>query len=306
MTKVKWIIIFVLIGLFFSTSFLFVERAADKVTSLKGAITTTHKVHSDLLMMRRNEKDFLSRFDKGYVDKFSNNYAIIKSDIQKLKSELDNNPLVDDIPLFEEAIKSYFDSFNRLVWVQEKIGLGPYQGYYGKLRDDAHRIEKILSNYDEPILMNVLLTLRRKEKDFMLRNLEQYIQQFNEYTQVFETKIASSNLSKKHQDLVLKRLHSYHENFIAYSQSIIEKGLNNHDGLLGDMTQRAHVLDRLFEQFEHQLLDASLSLEITTNRHTRILMVAFVAGVLAIALIPFIFFMMSNQDESSTKKPAIS
>ena len=297
MTKVKWIIVVSLTGLFFTVSFLFVDRAADKINLLKGAITTTHKVHSDLLMMRRNEKDFLSRFDKGYVDRFANNYAIVLSDIQRLKSELVGTPLANDIPKFEEAITAYFHSFNQLASLQEKIGLGPYQGYYGKLRDDAHRIEKILIQYDEPRLMNTLLTLRRKEKDFMLRDLEQYIQQFNEYIKIFETQLKQKESVNQHdKQSMLSLLSSYHENFLAYSQSIIEKGLNNHDGLLGEMSQRAHVLDRMFELFEHQLLDTSMSMEINTNRHTRILMIVFVVGVLTIALIPFIFFMMSNKE----------
>lgn len=299
MTKVKWMIIAALGFLFLSASFLFVDRAADKVTLLKNAIITTHKVHSDLLMMRRNEKDFLSRFDKGYVDRFANNYAIVKSDIQRLKDELKDTQLIEDIPKFEKAIEAYYDSFNRLASLQEKIGLGPYQGFYGKLRDDAHRIEKIMAMYDEPDLMNTLLTLRRKEKDFMLRNLEQYIQQFNEYIKIFESRVQNASLKGDDKKNIMALLQSYHGNFLSYSHSIIEKGLNNHDGLLGEMTQRAHVLDRLFELFEHRLLDASMSMEISTNKHTRVLMVAFVLGVLAIALIPFIFFILSHQEQQT-------
>jgi methyl-accepting chemotaxis protein len=54
-------------------------------------------------------------------------------------------------------------------------GLDKNSGSYGKLRNATHELETFLASVNNLQAQVYLLTLRRYEKDFMLRNDEKYV-----------------------------------------------------------------------------------------------------------------------------------
>ena len=77
-----------------------------------------------LLELRKNEKDFLSRKDLKYLEKFNENI----SNIQKISSTLDTNFDLFDLDKtklnnYNTIIKDYSTIFTKIVNLQQKIGL---------------------------------------------------------------------------------------------------------------------------------------------------------------------------------------
>ncbi|OHX67180.1 hypothetical protein NH26_12940 [Flammeovirga pacifica] len=66
-------------------------------------------------------------------------------------------------------------------------------GMIGNMRGKAHKIEKMEINYN----LGLLLTLRRHEKDFLLRGEQKYLRMFDEAVDEFEKDLLTTYLSSK-------------------------------------------------------------------------------------------------------------
>jgi signal transduction histidine kinase len=84
---------------------------------------------SNVLMLRRHEKDFLLRRESIYRNKLNNLVAVIKDDL-KIRGQ------------YEAAatISLYQSSFNTLTGIIEEIGINPTDGLQGKLNQEANEI----------------------------------------------------------------------------------------------------------------------------------------------------------------------
>ena len=65
--------------------------------------------------------------------------------------------------------------FDKLVKIKQEIGLSPDEGLEGKLRVAIHHAEIFFKKYDDLKAEALILTLRRNEKDFLIRKLPKYI-----------------------------------------------------------------------------------------------------------------------------------
>ena len=58
----------------------------SRILVLSSASESVEKLNTDVLLLRRNEKDFLARKDPKYLDKFSNNFARLSQGITELQT----------------------------------------------------------------------------------------------------------------------------------------------------------------------------------------------------------------------------
>ena len=111
---------------------------------LKDAKDLTTSIERDILELRKNEKDFLGRFDMKYHEKFGKNFKSMMSDLHSLE-----DVLVDQVIGKEETeklhiiLKGYQNNFNSIVSIQQNIGLEPESGLRGSLRDSVHYAEAL-------------------------------------------------------------------------------------------------------------------------------------------------------------------
>lgn len=136
-----------------------------QVSQKKSAL---YSLNNDLLQLRRHEKDFLQRKEASYIDHFNQRAT-------EFLSALNNNFSNDAII---SSAQQYQQSFRQLAALQVQIGLTPEDGLYGAMRDSIHQLEDRVQN--DPLLQATLLTLRRHEKDFMLRRDIKYSERFNQ------------------------------------------------------------------------------------------------------------------------------
>ena len=119
---------------------------------------------SDILMLRRNEKDFIIRHEDKYLQKHAKNYA-------KLLKRLDTLEINAKVKVsILQSMQEYENAFNIFANAHKRLGLNEKLGLQGKLRDAVHSTDaslqimlentkKVLNkNYDdEKILFYIVL-----------------------------------------------------------------------------------------------------------------------------------------------------
>lgn len=229
---------------------------ANSGRTLTSAKTNLVDIHSSMLGLRRHEKDFLSRKDEKYVGKFQTEYQSTNHKIDKLISTLENSNI--DASLLSDmanALSRYADKFDTVTKTQQEIGLDPESGLYGDLRSAVHEVEDLLT--DSPKLNISMLTLRRHEKNFMLRRNMKYKTSFDKEVENFRS-IAAGSIDSSQAEPVLSALDLYSSSFQALIERETAKGLTVNDGYLGEMRSAIHDMEGEFENL-HSKISAAIS-----------------------------------------------
>ncbi len=130
------------------------------------------KIAVELLEGRRAEKDFLLRNDPKKVDSQIQISKAVVADIETLRGKMaaESKPeLVSRIDTMTASLKRYQSNFVSVVEQKQRLGLDEKAGLEGRLRTSVHDIETMVDQLHEKALANIMLMMRRHEKDFMLR-----------------------------------------------------------------------------------------------------------------------------------------
>lgn len=256
--------------------------SSSKLGSLKETQLTGEKVKSDMLMLRRNEKDFLARTDIKYQGKFLGNFEKIEKHVLELGALADENGLDQtEINSLESVLSAYRDKFNQLVNVQKKIGLSHKEGLNGSLRSAVHDAETKIKELKNHQLMSQMLMLRRREKDFMLRDDPKYIEKFTkDYGKLIATLDKSRIPSAARADIE-KAMQAYHQGFIAYTDGAKEKGLSSKQGVLGEMRKTVHQSETLLKEIEKDVAAATDSA--ISSMQTMVVVLVLIIGASAMS-----------------------
>jgi methyl-accepting chemotaxis protein len=214
-----------------------------KNTSNQNTLTKLVTIQSDLksiqvlmLQLRRAEKDFLLRKDIKYLASFDTTVNKIKPLVTELEHEL-----IDmDIPKGKTTaiglnIEKYRTKFKELVDESVIKGLDKESGNYGKLRKATHELEEVLSSGNNLQAQVYLLTLRRHEKDFMLRNDEKYLGRL-----IDDAQQLGGLLTGTQSKQLLATYLSEFQSLVTISKKI---GLNSKSGIQGDMRKIIHIVE---------------------------------------------------------------
>lgn len=277
---------FILVGALATLSVIgivsFNQYTTNAISKLDHIALEIAKVETGMLTLRRNEKDFLARNDLKYQDKFNANHQALQSRITALSQnmaqvDLDNKLTVKTKSLLEK----YAETFNRLVTTQQKIGLHAKDGLYGGLRSAVHDVEDVIKSVGDYQLDADMLTLRRNEKDFMLRLDMKYPEKLEKNLAVMRDHLASSDLSSISKEKINGFLDLYHERFMALVNGNQEKGLNSKEGLQGEMRNTVHQSEELLKTMHEEA--ATAITEYTTRLGTNSLIVLIVLSSLIIS-----------------------
>ncbi|MDA7818153.1 methyl-accepting chemotaxis protein [Sulfurimonas sp.] len=264
----------------FSAMAFLLYHAVSDMKALGKAQSKVSQIKSDMLMLRRNEKDFLSRNDMKYKAKFEKNISILKEDASTLKDILnDHSSDTREINALISIIDEYKSVFYSLISKQQEIGLNPTDGLYGSLRKSVHTVQDIAKNSNDAVLLSKVYDLRKQEKDFMLRHDLKYIKKFN-------TKL-NSLVSLYHGD-VRNGLLKYKVDFLMLVKGEEEIGLNSKLGLRGKMRATVHQTETLLQTLtEHT--NKTIDEEITS-----LYTISFTLTAILVLLMVIIAFTISH------------
>lgn len=177
------------------------------------------------------------------------------NDVSEMKnnsaSNIDQGHQINNLA---EHLQSYSTSFNKIVTLNQRIGLDHDSGLRGKLRNSVHDAETLLKQSNSVQLTADMLMLRRNEKDFMLRRLNKYIDKFERNYDVFNQHLNQSTLSGKTKHDIASNMTSYRSMFLEFSENYKQLGLTPEEGLHGEMRSTVHETENIFSAVGNELL----------------------------------------------------
>lgn len=150
----------------------FQERMLAEVRAVETASAERKEAilrfESEMLQLRRNEKDFLLRKDTRYSDMHARSLETARKRVDFLKAGTDAD-LAAKYAQIEKEFAGYGATFADVVATQRDIGLTANDGKWAQMRARAKETEDALGATSVEALTTDLLQLRRNEKDYMLR-----------------------------------------------------------------------------------------------------------------------------------------
>ncbi len=225
--------------------------------------------------LRRHEKDFLARLDKGYLQRFTTSYEQFQTRLGQLRQLLPEPAIQTGLDSFAARMQTYEQAFTAVSQLRLEIGLDEASGLRGQLRGAIHGVEQEIRATDNSELLSSLLMLRRHEKDFLLRlnskYLDRFLKQVDHFGQQIDMLLLPAQSAPLHPLLT-----QYRDRFQRLVEAYTQLGLTVDDGLMGQMRQAVKSTDELQSTLE-QHLDTRLQ-----NEQQRLMTTAVLAVILAI------------------------
>jgi len=216
------------------------------------------EIEAGMLMLRRNEKDFMARKDLKYLDKFNANHEALLAKVRELAGKLEGFGIdAAKTQQLAGVLETYGEQFRELVGVQQKIGLHEKDGLYGSLRGAVHGVEKLVKEQQDYQLLADMLMLRRNEKDFKLRDNLKYVDKLSNNVEVFKTTLAGSDIPGDVKAQIETAIDKYQADFLALVEGYKRKGLSSQEGLHGQLRDTIHQSEDLIAQLREEVLVAT-------------------------------------------------
>lgn len=221
--RVKLLLIACIAILGFLSVFIVNEYGNRRQARAAGLFEIGLDVKIFMLEARRAEKDFLARKDLAHVDQ-------VAASVEEAMGFLEN---MRDSEMAERAqavgglMREYLAAFSVVVENMKSQGLNEKEGFTGDLRASVHAVEEMVGAQEDDTLMAQMLMLRRREKDFMLRDESKYLDSFKKDLKVMQSGIDGSMLYDDASRKKLRELLSaYEDSFAKYVAAAEEIAAN--------------------------------------------------------------------------------
>jgi methyl-accepting chemotaxis protein len=241
-----------------------------------------------MLQCRRSEKDFLLRLDPKYVDQHAKTIQELLATAENLK-KLAKKGGYDESASAADAIvtdaKIYGDSFKKLAEAWTIKGLDENSGLQGQFRQAVHLLE---SETDKVSAAKVqILTLRRHEKDYLLRGDDKYIKQTLDQIDVIRRTVGGG---KGGSSQMVAQADSYRKSFealVAQDKAIA--------GITETMRDAVHKIEPATEKLITDAQESSTAKAADAQTTaTRASLIALVLGLASVALGIFLATAIAN------------
>ncbi len=249
----------------------------NQITQLEQLKHNVQQLNIYSLQLRRNEKDFFLRKDMKYFEKFSNNYqklTLLINDIEQQNTRINAGIQSEKLA---QSFASYQDKFSQLSELMAIKGLNKDSGEYGQLRAATHELEQGFKSQVDLASQVILLTMRRHEKDYMLRNDESYLIKLTH---------AITELSLRFTDnsAITQLINNYQNAINTYAAINKQIGLTPTEGVTGEMRAATHNAESILKS---SVTRATEHIESKENLATLISFSLFL--LISAALATFIF-----------------
>ncbi|UXI03569.1 methyl-accepting chemotaxis protein [Photobacterium sp. TY1-4] len=257
-----------------------------KIETVMQAAQFISVIESDMLTLRRHEKDFLARKNLTYKDEFDGRFTELNEHLQQLDTHLDAAGIAfSQQQALHDTFSAYQTQFHQLVAIQQQIGLHEKDGLYGTLRDAAHALESLINQQNNAPLQVQLLQLRRDEKDFMLRFADKYIDTFNRRVTGMERRLNTSGAAAISAQAI-PLLHTYQQAFQQFAEGSRQKGLDSTDGKIGQLRHTIRQTETLLAE-EAALLKTQIAAVQSEAKNVQLLLGMGITFFIAVGVLFF-------------------
>jgi methyl-accepting chemotaxis protein len=190
--------------------------AADNARSIA---ELNRGIEVELLEGRRAEKDFLLRNDIKKAESQAEIAKTVAADVETLRGRVvaaGKPDLARQIEAMNASLKKYQGHFMAVVEQKRQLGLDEKSGLEGRLRASVHDIESRVAQMQDQGLLITMLTMRRHEKDFMLRRDRKYGDDMKKRNAEFVAGIEKAAVPDATKAELKQKLADYQRDFQAW------------------------------------------------------------------------------------------
>ncbi|TNE62813.1 MAG: HAMP domain-containing protein [Alphaproteobacteria bacterium] len=169
------------------------------------------------LEIRRREKDFLLRLEQKYAEQFDMEVEAALTLLGQMKGQVEEAAMRRAIGALEDILPAHQRQFHVVRDGNYAIGLDENSGHQGGLRAAVHEIEGMLAAQSSDRLQALMLTMRRHEKDFIMRVDPKYIDRHKASAAEFSTALSSAKLPADTKADIGNSLEKYARAFGQYA-----------------------------------------------------------------------------------------
>ena len=252
---------------------------------LANTVLEMHLAEPEFLEHDRNNIEFFETGESEYLIEYETNYVKFNTLVEEIKKHEviveipENRKLLEKI---DDLAEEYHNGFMAVV---EKIRTRGYKDYgcVGELREAIYEVEKELENIPNNEVMKIaLLEARRMEKNYLLRQEEQYVELFKIETLKFKGLIEGTEYDEVTKANLVSQVKSYEEKFDKVVDIDMEVGLDAHSGLMGQYKEKMHQLLPLVEQL-HVSIVTLINSEANSMRNSNRMIIGAVVLISIIA-----------------------
>ncbi len=246
-----------------------------KEERVERVFTILNQLNLKVKEISKMEKDFFSyesinpAFYQTKESRFLNQRDILIRDVDDLLTELRHteeiNPMdiAHKIDLISLEIHEFEVHFDTLVHLIHRRGFKDF-GLEGKMRSHIHFIEN--QQINNPIIQNKILTIRRLEKDFIIRKQSTYVQKLDQHIRDLEAYLLANLSDSEMRTLLLEHLQNYQRNFHELVAIEGFVGFHNHGGLKSELIVLTDDIERLIKELNtsvfHRAEELSVQIKI--------------------------------------------
>ena len=180
----------------------------------------TMAMEINLLTARSLEKEFVASKDEKLVQQMIETMEEFNSHLETLKSTAAEAHFA--VPEADE-IAAAANTYNQAVLVvlgEIEAQGDKSSGIRGALRKEAHHMEEVMKETGHAELLVQYLTLRRHEKDFILREDKKYLGKANEVAGNIKNVLAELHIDDAHAGKIIGHTDNYLEYFKKFTESV--------------------------------------------------------------------------------------
>ena len=210
-TTVRWALaIFAFLAVGYAGTTWLLSQRIETQKQLGSLSISALEFGNQMVQMRRNEKDFIARKTQAELDKHKQSYDKAVEALAKLRT----NPVATDedlkvVELLAKNASEYRKAFLAASETQVALGLDENTGLQGALRKKVHGAEELVLKLGAKDLEAGILTLRRHEKDFILREREEHVTKFGKAFEELNQMVALAKIDATTKQRVDELLTAY-------------------------------------------------------------------------------------------------
>ena len=193
------------------------QQHADGSAHLHLAMITVDRA---LAVARQAETDFLIHRREALIE--TRERALAETGealtlVEQRAAEVPSDDPLRRADAIRPSLNLYATRFQNVAAAQRTLGFNETQGLQGRLREAVHQVEARLAQSDLISLNALMLTMRRHEKDFMLRGGDKYVDALRESVDAFEQALKGAPLAETTRAELRERIRTYEQGFLAYA-----------------------------------------------------------------------------------------
>jgi methyl-accepting chemotaxis protein len=202
--------------------------ATDLATAIDAGVIAT-----DMLQLRRYEKDFILHKDMQYPEQFASTFATMRGRIEslaRLAQQSGDTKLAERAQDMLQLSDTYAETFKKVVEAWGKLGFDQASGVQGEFRAAAQALTDAMAQHQVDDLYREMLLLGRWETEFVTTREERYKNNALSTLKHYQVLLAQNAYEEKAKQEQLRILAEYSETFDKYLASLAAEDSN--DGVI--------------------------------------------------------------------------